>query len=399
MRDALNNHIVSNKLLSSEQFGFCKGRSCVTQLLNVLNTWFYYLDNNIPVDAIYLDFQKAFDSVPHKRLIEKLRGYGIRDNLLSWIESFLSSRSQYVSVNGYNSKSIPVTSGVPQGSVLGPTLFIYYINDLPGLCEALCKIFADDTKTFKPIKCSEDSCKIQRTLNALSAWSEKWLLGFNAGKCNILHLGKNNKQQDYFMKNGDNYVKLNKSEFEKDLGVYVDKNLDFKVHISTQVKKARSASGIILRHIINKSANIMVPLFKSTVRPIIEYANVVWAPYLKKDIVYIESVQRNFTKKIKGMRNKSYEERLFKLKLPSLSYRRLRGDLIEVFKITHSLYDPITTNSLLTRVPMSSRTRKNNSFNLIKKRTNKNSYKSFLIIIIIFLIVQKAHLFMLFTEN
>ena len=182
VRDALNNHIVSNKLLSSEQFGFCKGRSCVTQLLNVLNTWFYYLDNNIPVDAIYLDFQKAFDSVPHKRLIEKLRGYGIRDNLLSWIESFLSSRSQYVSVNGYNSKSIPVTSGVPQGSVLGPTLFIYYINDLPGLCEALCKIFADDTKTFKPIKCSEDSCKIQRTLNALSAWSEKWLLGWKCWK-------------------------------------------------------------------------------------------------------------------------------------------------------------------------------------------------------------------------
>ena len=93
------------------------------------------------------------------------------------------------------------------------------------------------------------------------------------------------------MKNGDNTVKLNKSEFEKDLGVYVDKHLNFKVHISTQVKKARSAAGIILRHIINKTPNIMVPLFKSIVRPIIEYANVVWAPHLKKDIVFIESIE------------------------------------------------------------------------------------------------------------
>ena len=97
-------------------------------------------------------------------------------------------------------------------------------------------------------------------MHALSAWSEKWLLGFNAGKCNILHLGKNNKQQDYFMKNGDNTVKLNKSEFEKELGVYVDKHLDFKVHISTLAKKVRSAAGIIFRHIINKTPNIMVPL-------------------------------------------------------------------------------------------------------------------------------------------
>ena len=168
-----------------------------------------------------------------------------------------------------------------------------------------------------------------------------------------------------------------KSVCEKDLGVYIDNNLDFKTHISTQVKKARSTSGIINRHIINKTANIMVPLFKSMVRPIVEYANVVWAPHFKKDIVTIESIQRNFTKKIKGMRNKSYEERLAKLKLPSLSYRRLRGDLIEVYKIVHSLYDPITTKSLFTRVPENSKTRKTNSFNLTKTRTNKNPYKFF----------------------
>ena len=239
----------------------------------------------MPIDAIYLDFQKAFDSVPHKRLIEKLRGNGIQGNVLNWISDFLSCRSQYVTINGYKSRSVPVTSGVPQGSVLGPSLFIYYINDLPKLCEALCEIFADDTKVFKSIKSLSDCCLIQRTLNALSAWSDKWLLSFNASKCNVLHLGKNNIKHNYYMIKGDSKVILNKTECEKDLGVHIDKNLDFKKHISTQIKKARSTCGLIYRNIINKNANIMVPLFKSMARPVVEYANVVWAPLLKKDIV------------------------------------------------------------------------------------------------------------------
>ena len=377
LRDALYLHLTSNDQLSPHQFGFCKGRSCTTQLLNVLDNWFYYLDQNIPVDAIYLDFKKAFDSVPHKRLIEKLKGYGIKDNLLSWIQDFLSERTQYVTVNNNKSQSVPVTSGVPQGSVLGPTLFIYFINDLPSVCEALVKIFADDAKSFNYILSEEDCLKLQRTLNSLKEWSNIWLLDFNATKCNVLHLGKNNKKYQYYMKNGDELTKLNKSEFEKDLGVNIDTNLDFKIHIKTTVKKARSAAGIINRHIINKTPKFMVQLFKSMVRPIIEYANVVWAPYLKKDIVLLESVQRHFTKKISGMKDKSYEERLIYLKLPSLQYRRLRGDLIEVYKILHNIYDPVTTKKLLTKVPSTSVTRKSNSLNLTKQRTNKNAYKNF----------------------
>ena len=132
------------------------------------------------MDAIYLDFKKAFDSVPHKRLIEKLKGYGIKGNLLNWIQDFLSDRSQFVTVNNNKSKSVPVTSGVPQGSVLGPTLFVYFINDLPSVCEALVKIFADDAKTFNYILSEEDCLKLQRTLNSLKEWSNIWLLDFNA---------------------------------------------------------------------------------------------------------------------------------------------------------------------------------------------------------------------------
>ena len=377
IRDTLCSHLSKNNLLSSDQFGFCKGRSCVTQLLSTLYDWFAFLDLNIPVDAIYLDFRKAFDTVPHKRLLSKLHGYGVQSNLLSWIEDFLSDRTQYVSINGQCSESVHVSSGVPQGSVLGPSLFIYYINDLPSVCEALVKIFADDTKTYNGISSHEDCCKLQRTLYALQEWSDKWLMEFNTSKCGVMHLGRKNPKYEYVIKEGNEYTMLNKTICEKDLGVFIDNKLNFKDHIIKQVKKARCTAGVIHRNITNKTADIMVPLFKSMVRPIVEYANPIWSPCLKQDIKTIENIQKHFTKKIYGMRRKSYHERLKLLKLPSLEYRRLRGDMIEVYKILHGIYDPKTTDKLLTLLPEVSITRKTNNLNLLKKRTNHNPFQNF----------------------
>ena len=156
-RDALYDHLVENNLLSKDQFGFCKGRSTVSQLLVTIKEWMCNLDKGIPTDSIYLDFSKAFDTVPHQRLLVKLEGYGISDNVLNWISDFLSNRTQQVAVNGAKSASAPVSSGVPQGSVLGPVLFIYYINDLPSVTEGIVKIFGDDTKAYSSFKSEEDS--------------------------------------------------------------------------------------------------------------------------------------------------------------------------------------------------------------------------------------------------
>ena len=374
VRNVLMSHLIDNNLLAPEQYGFCGGRSCTTQLLNTINDWLSFLDNNIPVDAVYLDFRKAFDTVPHERLISKLSGYGIQGNLLQWIRDFLSDRSQYVTINNNSSDTIPVSSGVPQGSVLGPTLFIYFINDMPDVVATLLKIFADDTKTYQPISSIKDHDKLQEAIDELVKWSEKWLLKFNGSKCKVLHLGKNNPMYKYTI-NDDGVIKeLEVTDNEKDLGVNIDPLLNFDNHVNITVKKARQISGLIVKSITFKSKDTMIPLFKSLVRQPMEHAHAVWNPYKKKHIKLLESIQRHFTRYIIGTNNLSYEERMEFLKLPSLEYRRFRGDLIEVYKICHNLYDPITTKSLLT---LNNSNTRNHNYKIVKPRVNSTQFLRF----------------------
>ena len=375
VRESLYSHLIDNDLLSPHQFGFCKGRSCLTQLLITINNWMSSLDNGVPVDAAYLDFKKAFDSVPHKRLLCKLKGYGIKGNLISWIEDFLSERSQYVSINNVCSDKVSVTSGVPQGSVLGPTLFIYYINDLPLVSDSPITIFADDTKSHKEIKSHDDNVKLQDCINSLVNWSIKWMLGFNSQKCKMMHIGKNNPCHVYTIPDGDTVRILETTDCEKDLGVYIDPLLEFSEHIAKVVKKSRSMAGMILRNISSRTGDILVPLFIALVRPNLEYANPVWSPYKRKFIDLIEKVQRQFTKRISGLNKLSYTQRLKELNLPSLEFRRARGDMIETYKILTNIYDPITTKTLM-QVDTKTKTR-THTFKLHKDRFNTNKYKYF----------------------
>ena len=359
-------------MLSDEQFGFSKGRSCVTQLLVTINDWLDSLDGGDPVDAIYLDLRKAFDTVSHRRLILKLSKYGVSGSLLRWITDFLTGRTQYVNINGNCSTTNDVTSGVPQGSVLGPTLFIYFINDLPETVKCKVKVFADDTKAYCSVDKDENSkVFVQKCVDDLVDWSKRWKMEFNSLKCKVMHLGKDNPLHEYTIENGNERNTLETTVAEKDLGVIVDPDLNFDKHITSTVNKCRRISGLIVRTMSNNSRDVMVPLFKALIRPILEYGNAVWCPSLRKHCDLLESVQRQFTKKIIGLSHLDYKNRLMQLGLPSLEYRRFRGDLIEVYKMMNGLYDPIVVNNLFS-ISNSDRTRGHNK-KLVKKRTNTNT--------------------------
>lgn len=291
-----------------------------------------------------MDFQKAFDKVPHKRLLEKMKGYGLGPQINNWVESFLANRSHKVCVNGKFSNEAPVTSGIPQGSVLGPTLFTLFINDLPDEVESTVYLFADDTKIFGLANNKKDTTTIQDDLNRLDNWSKKWLLSFHPGKCKVLKLGNKNNthEEDYYLDG----TKLEETACEKDLGVYVDNKLNFEEHIDQKIKKGNQIMGIIRRSFRHLNKRIFKKLFTSMVRPHIEYAAPTWNPHQKQDIRRLESVQRRGTKQVPDLKNMSYKERLQALDLPTLAYRRMRGDLIETYKIVNGKYDPIVTELL-----------------------------------------------------
>ena len=195
------------------------------------------------VDVIYFDFAKAFDTVPHRRLIKKLNAYGIRGLTLDWIKSFLSDRHQYVKVNDKLSKEGKVLSGVPQGSVLGPLLFVMYINDLPEVTNSDMYLFADDTKLVEEINSAEDAIRLQLDIDAMERWSKDWLLRFHPDKCHVLTLGKfwNIKHAHPYNIGG---VILEHVEQEKDLGVIIDGELNFDV--TSLVKSREPTQSLVL---------------------------------------------------------------------------------------------------------------------------------------------------------
>ena len=198
IRDHMMKHIENNNLLTDYQHGFVPGRSCSTQLLACLDIWTKILDSGSVMDAVYLDFSKAFDSVPHQRLCTKLAACGIEGNILRWITNFLSNRRQRVVVNGKESSWESVLSGVPQGSVIGPSLFIIFINDMPDTVKSFIQMFADDAKVFTETATEHQRAQLQGDLEALLGWADRWQLAFNAKKCKVMHLGKQNCQHKYY---------------------------------------------------------------------------------------------------------------------------------------------------------------------------------------------------------
>ena len=365
----ITEHLESNNLISNSQHGFRRGRSCLTNLLEFFHNMFSLYDKSRAIDILYLDFQKAFDKVPHKRLMAKVRGYGIIGEVADWIENWLTGRKQRVVINGTSSSWRDVTSGVPQGSVLGPLLFIIYINDLDeGLMSRVSK-FADDTKVGINANDVSEVKQGQDDLKRIGEWSQTWQMPFNLDKCKVMHVGQSNKKEKYNLLDSD----LKICNEEKDLGVVITSDLKSSRQCIEAEKKAQKVLGYIKRQFTTRKAETILTLYKALVRPHLEYAVQFWSPTQRKDIDRMEKVQARATKLIPSIRHISYERRLTKLNLYSLEKRRIRGQLIEVFKILKGI-ENIDYRNIFT---LSSNQTRSNGWKLDLKRFNTTQCGNF----------------------
>uniref|UniRef100_A0A8C3F5V5 Reverse transcriptase domain-containing protein n=1 Tax=Chrysemys picta bellii TaxID=8478 RepID=A0A8C3F5V5_CHRPI len=250
-----------------------------------------------------------------------------------WIRNWLRGRMQRVVLKGELSGWREVTSGVPQGSVLGPILFNLFITDLGTDCKSGLIKFADDTKVGGVVNSEEDRDILQGDLNELVNWSIRNRMKFNSEKCKVMHLGMTNNNFSYKM--GTHWLEV--TEEEKDLGVLVDRRMTMSRQCDVAVKKANAVLGCIRRGISSRDKEVLLPLYKVLVRPHLEYCVQFWSPMFKKDELKLERVQRRATRMIRGMENLSYERRLEELGLFSLTKRRLRGDMIAILNILEGL--------------------------------------------------------------
>lgn len=335
VRDVITRHLSKNNYFNFNQHGFRQGRSTISQLLHHYENLLEMQVNNYEVDVIYLDFAKAFDKVDHGTLLHKVKRYGITGKLGCFIHEFLTNRIQYVSVNGVRSEGRVIKSGVPQGTVLGPILFLIMISDIDKTCNprSLISSFADDTKLSHQINNSSSATDLQNDLNLIYKWASENGMKFNSEKFTHLSYGDGNtseRNRVYF--NPDNEV-ITKRQATKDLGIIMQNNLKFNDQIRLITAKARSMCGWILRTFRSRDKEAMITLYKTLVRPILDYGSQLWNPNKKSEIKEIENVQKYFTKKIKHLDHKNYWERLQYLKLMSLERRRERYIILYIYKI------------------------------------------------------------------
>ena len=288
--EEMANFLILNSVIPSEQHGFVKGRSTTTNLLSCVSDWTSAFDRRIPTDVLYLDFSKAFKRVPFKRLIHKLEMFGIRGKLNFWVQDYLWNRTFTVKAGDSFSNERIVSSGVPQGSVLGPLMFMVYVSDLALHIESKKSFYADDTKLYaNPL---EHYATLQNDINRISQWCSSWSLPLNIEKCVVLHIGKNNPELLYFINNHP----LGAVSSHVDLGVTISSDLTWSAHIINVCKKANTIIYLIQKYFSYLNFATSIKLYKTYVRPILEYAGPVWCPVLVRDKNLLENVQRRATR-------------------------------------------------------------------------------------------------------
>ena len=342
LRNGMVKFFNDNNLFNDSQHGFRQSRSCLSQLLDQFEKVLRRLEENENVDVIYLDFAKAFDKVDYNVLLDKLMMMGIEGKILKWITSFLRDRTQQVMVNGFLSDPAKVISGVPQGSVLGPLLFLVMISDIDrDVLHSFLSSFADDTRIGRSIKSVEDALELQKDLDRIYQWAKDNNMDFNNNKFELIRYGLNQMIKEATSYSAPDGSLIPEKAHVKDLGVTMSNNATFSEHINKICQKARDMCSWILRTFKSRSPILMLTLWKSLVQPILDYCSQLWCPISKGQIKQLEEVQKAFTRKIRSGQFADYWSRLKSHKLYSQERRRERYRIIYLWKIREDIVPPV----------------------------------------------------------
>ena len=328
LKKAILTHPSNIEAISLNQHGFVAGKSCLSNLLETEEFITRQMDSKETVDVVFIDFSKAFDSVNHRLLSHKLSAYGLHPQVRAWIDAFLYERKLQVQVKGVKTDPLIIHSGVPQGSVLGPILFLLYINDINEDSPVKSLMYADDLKLIAP---RSRWSELEHAIHNIGEWSNLWDFPINARKCSLLSIGDPAVAELRFEE--DSSIPIPMTQSALDLGIEVDSSFKPSAQCLRAVNKARGLLFCLKRAFDRLTPDIFIPWYDSIIRPNLDYGIQACSPYLRRDIIHVERLQRLATRMVHGLHSLPYEDRLRRLNLFSLERRRLRGDLITTYNI------------------------------------------------------------------
>lgn len=338
-----------NNQLNTSQHGFRSGRSCLSQLLEHFDHITRLLEEGKSVDIIYLDFAKAFDKVDIGVTLRKLKTLGVSGKLGRWLQCFLTDRTQAVAVNGTKSDPVPVLSGVPQGSVLGPLLFLILIGDIDkNITSSFLSSFADDTRVGHSISSDSDTTALQKDLQTVYDWAESNNMQFNSDKFEFLHYKTQNFPNVSTKYVADNGSPIEEKSSLRDLGITMTNDASFSKYIVEKVATMKSKIAWVLRTFRTREALPMCTLWKQLILSDHDYCSQLWSPDKVGDIQSLELLQRSFLRKINSIHNLSYWDQLKQLKMYSLERRRERYISIYVWRILENQVPNISRSCGIT---------------------------------------------------